>query len=425
MRNKLALLLVLVVLAPAACAGSSAVTLARADVPRASADPVLATNAASAINAFGIDLYLRIATGDGNVVASPASIALALGMARAGARGLTAEQMDAVLHDLATDAHAGWLNALDAALATRTGSFKDTSGKAQPVTLRIANSLFSQRGMKLVDAYLAALASRYGAGLRLVDYKADSEAARKAINAWVSDQTEGRIPELLAAGAITPEVRLTLVNTIYLKAAWLTPFSETGTKPGPFTRLDGSTVDVPMMRGGGADGGSPYASGDGWQAVELPYVGDSLALTVIVPDDLKAFEQGLTVEKLAAITGGLTAHSVNLTFPKFGIETKVDLALTLAAMGMPAAFDPGVADFSGITTEEQLFIFAVIHQANIDVDEKGTTAAAATAVVMGRTSLPGETVTLTVDHPFLFALRDVPTGAILFLGRVTDPSVKE
>jgi serpin B len=275
--------------------------------------------------------------------------------------------------------------------------------------------------MRLFDAYLEALASRFGAGLRLVDYRNASEAARHEINAWVSDQTEQRIPELLVPGTITRDERLTLVNAIYLKAAWLTPFTEDATKPGPFTRLDGSTVDVPLMHLGES---LSYAAGDGWQAVELPYVGGSLAMTIIVPDDLTAFEAALTPERLATITGALESRPVILTLPKFGTESKIDLATTLAAMGMPTAFLPGPADFTGITTEEPLFISAVIHQANIDVDEKGTTAAAATAVVIRAGSAPAEPVTLTVDHPFLFALRDVPTSSVLFLGRITDPSAE-
>ena len=395
------------------------VTLAKADVPRASADPTLATNAGSAINAFGIDLYRRIATGDDNMVVSPASIALALAMARAGARGDTATEMDTVLHDLATDEHAAWLNALDAALASRTGAFPDANGESQKVALRIANAPFAQRGMTFADGYLEALASRFGAGLRLVDYRTQSEAARKEINTWVSEGTEQRIPELLAQGTISADVRLTLVNAIYLKAAWLSPFTKAATEASPFTRLDGSSVEVPLMHGGGP---LPYASGDGWQAVELPYVGGSLAMTVIVPDELAAFEGTLTPEVFAQIVGGLEPRVVNLAIPKFGLETKVDLVTVLAAMGMPNAFG-SAADFSGITAEEQLSISKVVHQANIDVDEAGTTASAATAVIMP-SSAPIDLVTLTVDHPFLFALRDVPTGAILFLGQVTDPSAK-
>ena len=190
---------------------------------------------------------------------------------------------------------------------------------------------------------------------------------------------------------------------------------------GAFSRPDGSTVDVPMMS---LSESLPYAEGTGWRAVELPYVGGSLAFTIIVPDSLAAFQSSLTPDLLAGLTGALQPRPVQLALPKFGIESKTDLATTLAAMGMPLAFDADRADFSGITAEERLVISAVIHQANIDVDEKGTEAAAATAVVMRTTGAPEEPVTLRVDRPFLFALRDVPTGAILFLGRIADPSTK-
>jgi len=407
--------------AMAACSPASAVTLVKSDAPRASADPADARLAGIAITAFSIELYRRVASGDGNVIVSPASIALALGMARAGARGETATELDAVLHDLATDKHAGWLNALDVALASRTGTFKDDDGKNQAVALRIANSLFPQHGLNLQDAYLDALASRYDAGVRVVDYQADAEAARTAINAWVAEQTEDRIPELLVPGTITPDVLLTLVNAIYLNAAWRYAFPEGQTKDGPFTRPDGSTVTASLMQ---ASYGYRYAEGSDWQAVELPYVGGSLAFTVILPDSLAAFEDRLDAELLDAITGALEPRNVRLTFPRFGIESKVELSDVLAAMGMPSAFNPGAADFSGITTDAALYIAAVIHQANMDVDEKGTTAAAATAIVMRGTAIPGEPVTVTVDRPFLFALRDVPTGTILFLGRVTDPTAE-
>ncbi len=426
MTRSLSLLLALVVLATSACGPSGPladVTLARADVPRAAADPALAKDAAAAIDAFGVALYRRLASGDQGFVMSPSSIALALGMARAGARGVTATEMDAVLHDLATDANAGWLNALDAALSSRTGTFKDADGRDQPVTLRIADAAFGQKGTTFVPAYLEALASRYGAGLRLVDYRTQTEAARKAINAWVADRTEQWIPELLTPGVLDAATRLTLVDAIYLKAAWLMPFDEKLTRDGAFTRLDGSTVEVPMM---GQAEVMPYAKGGdggGWQAVELPYVGGKLALTIVVPTDLRAFDAALTADVWASITRGLEGRNVRLRVPKFGLETKVDLATTLSALGMPTAFTDA-ADFSGITTDEPLKISAVIHQANIDVDEKGTTAAAATAVVLRATAMPTEPVSLAVDHPFVFALRDVETGAVLFLGRVTEPKVR-
>ncbi len=402
------------------CDGAASVGLAMADLPRASADPGDAALAAAAINDFGIELLEAATAGDENAVLSPASVAIALAMARAGARGETAAQMDAVLREVASDEHAGWLNALDAALASRSGRFEDLGRVERDVTLRIANAPFAQRNYPWEQVYLAALASRFAAGVRLVDYVNDTEAARRAINAWVDDRTEHRIPELLEAGTIDELTVMVLVNAIYLKAAWLTPFEDRNTAPGPFTKLDGSTVDVTTMH---AAIDARYARGNGWQAVELPYVGGSLAMTIVVPDDLAAFTATLDGEGFAAIVAALEERSVDLWLPKFGIETKVDLKDVLAELGMPDAFDPGLADFSGMTTADALFITAVIHQANIDVDEKGTEAAAATAVVMGRTSVP-KRVTLKVDRPYLFAVRDVPTGTILFLGRVVEPAVR-
>jgi len=414
----LSAVLALAACAPAATPGGD-VGLARADVPRSSADPGDALHAGAALDAFGLDLYRAFAAGQTNVVFSPASITLALAMARAGARGQTAAEMDAVMHAVASDDHAGWLNALDQALAARSGTFKDESGKNLPVTLRIANAPFAQQGMPLEKTYLEALAARFGAGLRLVDYKTQTEKARVLINGWVDVQTEHRIPELLVPGVLTPATRLALVNAIYLKAPWQTPFSADATKAGTFTRADGSTVQVPFMA---TTASLRYASGDSWRAVEIPYIGGSLAMTVILPDNLAGFEKTLTPDVFAAITDALAETQVALSFPKFGIETKAELAPTLAALGMPSAFDDR-ADFSGITPAEQLLISNVIHQANIDVDENGTEAAAATAVVMRATAMPAEPVAFRADRPFLFALRDVPTGAILFLGRVGDPSI--
>ena len=289
------------------------------------------------------------------------------------------------------------------------------------MTLRIANAPFGQQGFAFQPAYLDALASSFGAGLRLVDYKADPEAARKTINAWVSDQTEKRIPELIGEGVLDNSSRLTLVNAIYLKAAWAHRFGDAASTPkAPFTRADGSTVSVPMMRGGGE---LHFASGSGWQAVELPYVGDQLAMDIILPKDAAAFGASLDSKAWDAIVKALAEHPVDLSLPRFSTETKTDLASTLSAMGMPDAFT-GKADFTGITTEEPIQIAAVIHQANIDVDENGTTAAAATAVLMeaGAAAPSGTPVTLVVDHPFLFAIRDRTTGAILFMGRIGDPS---
>jgi len=387
-------------------------------VERTVADPADAALAADAINDFGLELLRRATPGGENAVLSPASIVLALAMARTGARGETASEIDQVFRNVASDEHASWLNALDSALATRSGTFKDRANEDAEVLLRIANQSFAQGDFPWEPDYLDALAARFGSGLRLVDFIRDAEGARLDVNAWVAERTEGRIPELLPQGSVDAMTRLVLVNAIYLKAAWLSPFDEKVTRSGSFHRLDGSSIDVPMMHG---TFGARYAEGDGWQAVELPYVGRQLAMMVVLPDELPAFEAALDGASLEKIAAALEDERIALSFPRFGIESKLTLNDVLGAMGMPLAFDPDRADFSGITPVDDLYISGVIHQANIDVDEEGTEAAAATAVVMGIVSMPPEPIPLAVDRPFLFALRDVETGAILFLGRVVEP----
>lgn len=417
----LATLLAAVLVAGCARSGSASpdIELAAAHVARASGTSQQAIASADAVNAFGLDLYRRVAAGEsGNLVQSPTSIAIALAMARAGARGSTADEMDAVLHGLGADAAAAGLAALDSALNARTGRFPDMSGERHDVALRMVNAPFAQRGLRLEESYLEALGARFGAGLRLVDYRTAPEAARGAINGWVAGQTERRIPELLGAGSVDSQTRLVLVNAIYLKAAWQWPFTPDGTAQRPFTLLDGTIVNAPLMRGGGK---LAYAAGDGWRTVQLPYVGKELAMLVILPDDLVSFERDLDEGLIADMVGRLEERDVDVTMPKFSTESKVDLAKQLADLGMATAFGDR-ADFSGITTEEALFISAVVHQANIDVDEKGTEAAAATAVVMAASAAVDGPVTFTVDRPFVFAIRDVETGSLLFLGRIVDPT---
>jgi serpin B len=423
MRTTIAALLTVILLlagAPMAVAGADDPGPGASGAPRESADPADAVPAGDAVTAFGLDLFRAVAGDNPNVILSPVSIALALGLARAGARGDTAAEMDAVMHAVASDDHAGWLNALDQALAGRTGTFTDGSGQELPVALRIANAPFVQEGLPLDPAYVHTLASRFGAALSPVDFRDRTEEARGTINAWVDDQTEGRIKELIGEGVLTPASRLALVNAIALTAPWQTPFAAERTGTGTFTRADGSTVDVPFMRTGESFG---YASGDGWQAVEIPYLGGSLALTVIIPDDLAALRETLTPDAFAELVGSLEPTQVALELPRFRFETQTDLAKVLAGLGMPTAFTDQ-ADFSGITGAEPLAISNVIHQANIDVDERGTEAAAATAVVMVAGSMPAEPVAVRADRPFLFALRDVPTGAVVFLGQVGDPSAR-
>lgn len=401
---------------PSASPFGATAHLIEADVARVVVDPALATRAADAVTSFGLDLYHELAGGSGNLVVSPASVAIALAMARLGAAGTTAAEMDSVLHDLGAEAMSGPANALDAALASRTGAFKDTGGVDQDVVLRIANAQFVQYDLPLKPSFLEAIAIRYGAGTWQVDFRTNPEVARQAINAWVADHTEHRIPEILGPNAVTPAWRLALANAVYLKAAWLEPFDVEATGDGDFRLTDGTTVAVPFMH---AVVVAPSAQGSGWSAIQLPYVGEGLAMLVIVPDDVAAFDATFDASVLRSILGSLHDGSVKLWLPKFDFESKVELSDALATMGMPTAFT-GSADFSGITAAEALAISRIVHQANITVDEAGTEAAAAT-VIGTATSGGGEPPTLRVDRPFLFLIRDVPTGAVVFMGRVSNP----
>lgn len=390
--------------------------------------------AAAEINAFGFDLLRRLDS-QGNLCASPASIALALAMVRAGARGQTATEMDAVLHSLGSDPQAQAIVALLQSLQSDT-YYEDSDwyaedpmatpvpGKEALVELDVSNAVFSQKGMTLQPGYLDALSSRFGAGVGLLDYKNDPEAARLAINRWASDRTKGRIPEVLQPGDITTLTRIALANAIYLKAAWNSPFDETLTGSKPFTLADGSKVSVPTMA---IDHEFSYAAGRGWSAVDLPYAAGNMSMTIIVPDDMASFTAGLTATKFNSIVSQETGRTVDLTLPRFSAETRINLASLLAAMGMPTAFDPARADLSGITQDEQLYIAKVIHQANIDVVEQGTTAAAVTVVMVATTGggdepTPPPHVTFHVDKPFLYFIRDVRSGAVLFMGRIDNPA---
>jgi serine protease inhibitor len=382
----------------------------RSSAVRATADPTLATAAAEAFNAFGSDLYRRLAAASptDNLVLSPASIALALAMAAAGAAGTTLDEMVATLHADALDLHAG-ANAVDTALATRNRA---------DVTLRIANATWLQQGMQVGEPFLDTLATDYGSGVQTVDFEADPDGARIDVNAWVGERTEGRIPELLAPGTIDELTRFVLVNAVYLLADWADPFDVALTRDESFTTAGGDAIEVPTMV---KQTELPYASGDGWQAIELPYVGDELAMLLFLPepDFLATFEEIFLVTDA---TQYLEPRLVLVFLPRWDTTASFELADQLSALGMPTAL-ADAADFTGITTDEPLHIGAVIHQANITVGEEGTEAAAATAVIgeAGSAAPVEEPIELRFDRPFVFALRDRTTGAVLFLGRVADP----
>lgn len=373
-------------------------------------------------NAFAFDLYQAVRTSDGNLFYSPYSISLALAMTYAGARGETASQMADVLHySLPNDRLHSAFNALDLDLARRPEQAADVD-KDQRFELNIVNSIWGQKGWPFLSEFLDLLALNYGAGMRLVDYMNAPEEARLAINDWVSEQTKARIKDLVPQGLITPDTTLVLVNAIYFKAAWQYEFDSSQTKDGPFTLLDGSQVSAPLMS---LDhlASLGYASGDGWQAVTLPYKGGMTEMVIIVPDEgwFTEFEASLSADRFDEILAGMEPKMVALTMPKFSFTSSYQLKDVLSGMSMPLAFDDEQADLSGIDGRRDLFIRDVVHKAFVAVDEAGTEAAASTAVIIAPTAMLMPDVELTIDRPFFFVIRDVPTDSILFVGRVVDP----
>jgi serpin B len=394
-------------------------TLARNTQPTVSGADALELRAGD--TAFAADLYQTLAKDPAfsgkNMFFSPHSISTALAMTYAGARGNTASQMAGALHfTLPQDRLHPALDALDLSLSSRGQGAKGDDGKA--FRLRVTNSLWGAPQIPFAEPFLDTLATSYGAGVRLTDFQKDPEAARHTINGWVDGQTEDRIKELLGPGTIQQDTRLVLVNAIYFNAAWATPFDPKATRPATFHGAAGD-VDAQMMSEGGE---LAYAEGQGWQAVSLPYDGKELSLIAVLPQDLASFEAGFAGAQAESIVSSMRTAAVNLSLPKFKIEgSSVSLKTALAARGMTDAFTPGVADFSGMTTAESLSISDVIHQAFVSVDEAGTEAAAATAVIMTGSAAPTKVVDVTFDRPFVFFVRDDATGAVLFLGRVTSP----
>lgn len=244
-----------------------------------------------------------------------------------------------------------------------------------------------------------------------------------AINEWVSDETEGKIEDLIPAGAINALTRLVLANAIYFNAGWQSTFDEDLTEDAAFTLVDGNQKSVPMMSTSDPESFG-YAAGDGYEVVELPYNGGQLSMVIILPeeDGFDVFEANLNAKKLAEVLNNLEIKQVELQMPKFSFESEFGLVGVLRQLGVQAAFDPQVADFSGIDGTKDLSISDVIHKAFVSVDEKGTEAAAATAVVFRLTSMPITDIQITIDRPFMFLIQDKPTGTILFLGRVLDPT---
>ena len=413
-----------------------ATALMLAAFPLEAADP--ASTAALAINNLAIDLLVHAAKPQENTALSPYSIQMALAMTYAGAEGETRRQMAKVLHYPPDDPKV--LSAFSALhdalsdLSKRTEKIaaqsKKSGGPSEPITLTMANRLFGQQGYEFRQTYLKLLKDTFDAPLEILDFRQNPSGATSHINGWVAKQTRDRIRNLIPPNALSKDTRLVLANAIYLKAPWAEEFKQNLTQPHPFHLSGGQSVEVPMMMRQDSFG---YAKREGFVAVTLPYTGGDLQFLVLLPDTavgLPAVESKLTPDLLRDCAR-LKSEEIVLHLPKFKLEPPLfALRKTLEALGMESAFDvpQGSANFNAIAPrrpDDYLYISNVFHKTFVEVDEKGTEAAAATAVVMMRATAHFEDkpkpIEVRVDRPFLFAIQHRPSGACLFIGRVVDP----
>jgi serpin B len=390
-----------------------------------SADPQVpaadSTTLASDNAAFAFAAYQQLIATHTNLVFSPVSISIALAMTYAGAATTTATEMAQALHFTLPPAqlHPAF-NALDQALVSRGQGF--LGGDGGPMKVDITNAIWAEQTYTFRSDFLDTLATNYGAGVNLLDFINAPESSRLTINAWVATQTDDKIQDLLPPLSVTRGTVLVLTNAVYFNAAWNTPFDLSKTQDGPFTLLDGSNVTVSFMN---AYLALPAFRGTNFIAASLPCADTRLSLVVVVPDadQFSQVESSLDATALRTLMTELTTQPVTLTLPRFKIETNTNLVALLQALGMTSAFLPGVADFSGMDGARGLVITDVFHDAFIDVAENGTKAAGSTGVVLvtGRAALPTG-LPVNANRPFIYFLRDDPTGAILFMGRVQNPS---
>lgn len=370
---------------------------------------------------FSADLYARLAgEAAGDFVCSPYSVFVALGMLAQGARGGTAAEILAALGARDAGELATGIGALERALKQRPAELRRYGAEPERIDLASASRLWGHRGVRWEPAFLDVLEREFGSGLHQVDH-GRPEQARRVINAWASEQTRERIPEILPEGLLTSRTRLASTNALSFKAPWAKPFWENATGPEAFHRLDGSTVAVPMMR---VECTAGYAEGPGWVAADLPYQKDEFAMAVVVAEAgrFAELERGLTGAWLGGLLSSFEAGRVGVRMPRWTTRSGADLGRPLAALGVAAAFDPLLADFSGMTTQERLFVSAAVHEGFVAVDEGGTEAAAVTTIAVGVVSAPPPPDhTVVADRPFLYVVHDRPTGTPLFIGRVVDP----
>ncbi|MBN2572926.1 MAG: serpin family protein [Deltaproteobacteria bacterium] len=426
---------------PSPEAGANPEPMARSSLVRVTAelDDTEKGEMAQSLSGFAFALLQEVRrdpAAKDNFAFSPTSVSLALAMAYAGAMGNTAVQMKAAMHvAAANDAYFRSLNWLDQQLGSRAAAalkqaqdlFARSGGSGTApdpadYRLQVVNAAWGERTMTFEQPYLDTLATEFGAGIHLADFKTQPEAERLAINAWVSEETLDRINDLIPAGAIDPLTRAVLVNAIHLKLPWYDPFSASATTSALFTKTDGSTVSVPFLN---KTATRSYAEDDTTQAVAVPLSGGSIDFVVFLPkatSSLAQLEDSLSPARAQALIARMGSQGVALALPKFTFTTaSVSLRTVLTALGMTDAFG-AKADFSGITKEAQLFISDVFHKAMVAVDEHGVEAAAATAVIMGERGAPTDVKQMDVNRPFFFGIYDRPTATWLFLGHVTDPS---
>jgi len=364
---------------------------------------------------FAFELYRILHQQGGNLFFSPYSISMALAMVYTGSHEKTEEQMASVLHFMLSQErlHIAF-NALDLEVTRRGERLAVTED--EKFQLHLANSLWVESEYKLIESYRKLLVVNHGAAAEPLDFANAPEASRQTINKWVSQETEKKIRELLPEESITSLTRLVLANAIYFRATWKERFNADFTSNSPFYLLDGRQVTVPMME---QITPFPYTKISGVQAVELPYVGDEFSMVILLPapGQFKTFAKSLTADRVAAILEHLSREMVQIYMPRFEFRSSFRLSSALKDLGMKDAFILGQADFSGMTKSRDLFLDDVYHQSIVSVDENGTFAAAGTAAAMPMPIVP----TVRLNRPFIFLIRDIETGTILFVGQVLDP----
>lgn len=420
--------------APAGSEGQPSSAANQTQDPPASPDPIAVPDplpvsdtelsaVSQSINAFSVDLYKQLSDTDGNLVMSPASVAIALGMTYQGATGTTASEFETLLH--VEDIAPGQWHAAAGELAQRWMTpAQSREGQAPPPEVALANRLFGAQGVPFKDPFVMQSARDYRAPMERLDFAA-SEASRTHINGWVEDQTHDRIRDLIPSGVLTKDTLLVLANAIYFKAQWQEPFNKASTHDAAFMSNGKEKIQVPTMR---TAKNFKYGVVDDATVVELPYASSSFAMLLAMPhkpDGLGELEASLGHDSVSQWAATMSYQRLALSMPKFKLEPKesIELAAPLKALGLQQAFTD-LAQFDGMADpkDERLKIDDVFHKGFIEVDEKGTEAAAATAVVMMRAGgMPAEPVPVAFDRPFLFFIRDTDTGAILFMGRVVDP----